>query len=284
MSKKARRAIPVFDYPIIETHCHLDYLPQEALAQTLRQARAVGVERIVTIAVSPDNLPTVRQLAEQHEDVWCSQGVHPHEAEAFSAQTAEDIRQQLTHDKVVAVGEIGLDYYYDHADRSQQRKVFEQQLQLAVDAALPVIIHTREADEDCAAILANFSAQLGAGGKVKGVIHSFTSGLALAEYALSEGFMLGFNGITTFNRADNVREVVAATPLAQLVLETDAPYLTPVPYRGKPNAPCYLPFVAEKIAEVKGLAIDQLLQAAYGNSDSLFFTRQAVPNEGMLTQ
>ena len=284
MSKKARRAIPVFDYPIIETHCHLDYLSQDTLAQTLQQARAIGVERIVTIAVSPDNLATVRQLAEQHQEVWCSQGVHPHEAESFSGQTALNIREQLMHDKVVAVGEIGLDYYYDHADRSQQRMVFEQQLQLAVDAALPVIIHTREADDDCAAILGNFSAQLGADGAVKGVIHSFTSGLPLAEYALSEGFMLGFNGITTFNRADNVREVVSATPLAQLVLETDAPYLTPVPYRGKTNAPCYLPFIAEKIAEVKGIAIDQLLQAAYSNSNSLYFERKATNTQGALTQ
>jgi TatD DNase family protein len=272
MSKKARREIPVFDHPIIETHCHLDYLPSEAIPQTLQQARDVGVERIVTIAVSPENLATVLTLAEQHDNVWCSQGVHPHEAEAFSEQTACHIAQQLAHDKVVAVGEIGLDYYYDHADRNQQRAVFERQLQLAVDAGMPVVIHTRDADDDCAAILSNFSSLLGASGRSKGVIHSFTSGLKLAQYCLDEGFMLGFNGITTFNRADNVREVVAATPLEQLVLETDAPYLTPVPYRGKPNAPHYLPFIAEKVAAVKGIGIDRLLQAAHANSQRLFFT------------
>ena len=269
MSQKRRRDIPVFDYPIIETHCHLDYLPEEELAFTLQRAREVGIERIVTIAVSPDNLDKVFSLAHQYDDVWATQGVHPHEAENFTDDTATRIRQRLGEAKIVAVGEIGLDYYYDHADRGIQRSVFEQQLQIAVDAQLPVVIHTRDADEDCAAIIANFSGAL----QRKGVIHSFTSGLALAEYCLGEGFMLGFNGITTFNRADNVRAVVDATPLEQLVLETDAPYLTPAPYRGKPNAPYYLPFIAEKVAEVKGCSIDLLLRSAYSNSEALFFSR-----------
>ena len=132
---------------------------------------------------------------------------------------------------------------------------------------MPVVIHTREADADTRAILSNFSDQL----QRKGVIHSFTSSLELAEYCLGEGFCLGFNGIATFNQADNVRAVVAATPLRQILLETDAPYLTPVPYRGKPNAPYYLPFIAEKIAEIKSCDIEQLLAQAWGNSMELFF-------------
>ena len=170
-------------------------------------------------------------------------------------------------ERILAVGEIGLDYYYDHADRAVQRTVFEQQLQVAADLDMPVVIHTRDADEDTRAILQNFSPQLSR----KGVIHSFTSGLPLAEYCLGEGFMLGFNGIATFNGADNVREAVAATPVEQLLLETDAPYLTPVPYRGKPNAPCYLPFIAECVAGVKQLDVEQLLHNAYANSLALFF-------------
>lgn len=275
MSKQARRAIPLFNQPIIETHCHLDYLPGERLSEILQQARDVGVTSIITIAVSPDNLDTVLSLSQRNQDIWCTQGVHPHEAEAFSEQIAERIRQRSADDSVVAIGEIGLDYYYDHADRGRQRAVFERQLQLAVDADLPVVIHTRDADQDCAAILANFSNQLGADGQPKGVIHSFTAGMALAEYCLELGFMLGFNGIATFNRADNVREVVAATPLDRLVLETDAPYLTPVPYRGKVNAPCYLPFIAEKVAEVKGVTSEHLLRCAHANSKALFFKRLA---------
>lgn len=267
MSSKKRREIPRYNTPIIETHCHLDYLEAETLESTLTQARAVGIERIITIAVSADNLAKVHALVDNEADVWGTQGIHPHEAEQFNADVSDQIREGLRHERMLAVGEIGLDYYYDHADRSVQRRAFEAQLQLAVDSGMPVVIHTREADEDTRDILRNFSAALPA----KGVIHSFTSGLALAEYCLGEGFALGFNGIATFNSADNVREIIRATPVTQLVLETDAPYLTPVPYRGKPNAPFYLPFIAETVAQLKELPVEVLLQHAYQNSVDLFF-------------
>ena len=160
------------------------------------------------------------------------------------------IREGLQDERILAVGEV-----------------FERQLQIAVDAELPVVIHTRDADDDTRAILANFSAQL----PRKGVIHSFTSGMALARYCLDEGFMLGFNGIATFNRADNVREVIAATPPEQALLETDAPYLTPVPYRGRRNAPYYLPFIAEQVAKTMCLEVEELLGQVYRNSQKLFF-------------
>jgi TatD DNase family protein len=165
------------------------------------------------------------------------------------------------------VGEIGLDYHYDHADRSVQRMVFEQQLQTAAELNLPVIIHTRDADADTRDILRNNSYSMAR----KGVIHSFTASMELAEFCLAEGFMLGFNGIITFNRAENVRQIVAATPVEQLLLETDAPYLTPVPYRGRPNAPYYLPLIAETVAAIKGLEVEKLLRQAYSNSANLFF-------------
>jgi len=266
MSNK-KRDIPVFEHPIIETHCHLDYLEGEALEQTLADATAVNVEKIVTIAVSPGNLAKVRELTKVPH-IWGTQGVHPHEAEEFTDATATEILEHGKDEKIVAVGEIGLDYYYDHADRDVQKKVFERQLELAVELDKPIVVHTREADDDTRAILSNFSAHL----KKKGVIHSFTSGLALAEYCLNEGFMLGFNGIITFNRADNVREVLSATPMSQLVVETDAPYLTPVPFRGRPNAPKYLPFIIEKIADVKGVSIDDVLQQSYHNAQRLFWS------------
>ncbi|HBQ40704.1 MAG TPA: TatD family deoxyribonuclease, partial [Halieaceae bacterium] len=200
-------------------------------------------------------------------DIWGTQGIHPHEAEGFDSAVEARIRAQAGDPRIVAIGEIGLDYYYDHADRAVQRKVFAAQLALAVELDLPIVVHTREADEDTRAILAEYAPHL----QRKGVIHSFTSGLPLAEFCLDAGFMLGFNGITTFNSADNVRAVVTATPLDQLVLETDAPYLTPVPYRGRPNAPFYLPFIAERIAEVLEMPVETLLQAAYRNSLALFF-------------
>lgn len=266
MSSK-RRPIPRFDQPLIETHCHLDYLKDQPLEAILEQAYAVGIERIVTIAVSPGNLDTVRELAERWPRVWCTLGVHPHDASRYDDAAEARIRAALDHPRVLAVGEIGLDYYYDHSDRAVQRAAFERQLQLAVDHALPVVIHTREADADTRAILAEFADRM----PRKGVIHSFTSGPELAEYCLDAGFCLGFNGICTFNKAENVRDVVRLTPLEQLLLETDSPYLTPVPYRGRENAPFYLPFVAEKIAEIKAVPVERVLEQCYRNSLAVFF-------------
>lgn len=265
MSRK-KRDIPVFAYPIIETHCHLDYLKDAELSQILDEARAVGVERIVTISVEPDNLARVRDMLEDYPQVYGTQGIHPHEAETYTAETAAELRQYGRHDKVVAIGEIGLDYYYDHADREVQRRVFAEQLEIACELDQPVVIHTREADADTRAILAEYAPRL----KRKGVIHSFTSGIDLARFCLDQGFMLGFNGIITFNKADNVREVLAATPIDQLLVETDAPFLTPAPYRGRENAPKYLPFVIEKIADVKDLPVDQVLKRSYHNAQRLF--------------
>lgn len=267
MSKKARREIPLFETPIIETHCHLDYLDEEQLSTTLAKAKEVGIEKIITIAVSPENLAKVRDLTQRADNIWGTQGIHPHEAELFNSDVEAEIRQESAGRKILAIGEIGLDYFYDHADRAVQRTVFEKQLQMAVDCNLPVVIHTREADEDMRSILENFSSSLGG----KGVIHSFTSGLPLAEFCINEGFSLGFNGITTFNSAQNVRDVVNATPIEKIVLETDAPYLTPVPYRGRPNAPFYLPFIAETVASVKEMDIEPFLQQVYLNSEELFF-------------
>jgi len=269
MSKPARRAIPRFRCPIIETHCHLDYLDAEALDEELVTAREHGIERIVTIAVSPDNLDAVREIAASRDDVWCTQGIHPHEAEKYDNSVGERIRAGASQDSVVAIGEIGLDYYYDHADREVQRHVFGEQLSIAADLNLPVVIHSRDADEDMQAILRERAPDL----HRRGVIHSFSSGLELADFALEAGFMLGFNGMVTFNSADNVREAVARTPLDRLLLETDSPYLTPVPYRGRPNGPRYLPFVAEKVAEVKSLDVEDLLRACFDNSERLFFSR-----------
>jgi len=270
MSKKNPRPVPRFETPIIETHCHLDYLDDAAFETTLQSAQDAGVERIVTIAVSPDNLNKVLALVDRSELVWGTQGIHPHEADQWQASVAGAVRSGASHPRIVAIGEIGLDYYYDHADRRAQAVAFEAQLEIAIELNLPIVVHTREADADTKAILENVSGRLNRGG----VIHSFTSSLALAEYCLSEGFYLGFNGITTFNRADNVREVVAATPIEQLVLETDAPYLTPAPYRGRVNSPHYLPLIAEKVAQIKDIEVETLLKQTRENSMALFFDAQ----------
>ncbi|WP_336365635.1 TatD family hydrolase [Marinobacter sp. C2H3] len=266
MSKK-RREIPVFDHPIIETHCHLDYLKDRPLADTLDQSRQVNIERIITIAVAPDNLAKVRELTRASDIIYGTQGIHPHDAEQYTDAVEADIRNHTGDERIVAVGEIGLDYFYDNADRDVQRAVFRRQLQIACDADLPVVIHSRDADEDTITILKEFENSLSR----RGVIHSFTSGPGLATYALDQGWCLGFNGITTFNKAENVRDIVRMTPIDQILLETDAPFLTPVPYRGRENAPFFLPFVAENIASVKNLSLEQVLSQTYLNSLRTFF-------------
>lgn len=268
MSKKKRREIPDYQLPIIETHFHLDYLKEGNVEEILDAARQIGVERFMTIAVQPDNMPTALNLAGQHDDLYATLGVHPHEAASFDDAADAYIQTHVINPKVVAVGEIGLDYFYDHCDREVQKRVFKRHLQLAIECELPVVIHTREADEDTIEILQEYAPKM----PKKGVVHSFTSGMELAKIAVDLGFCLGINGIVTFNKADNVREVVAATPLENLLLETDAPYLTPIPYRGNENAPKYLPFIAEKIAEVKEISVEEVLQQTYQNSLRTFFS------------
>lgn len=269
MSKKNRRPIPILNGPLMDTHCHLDGIKNTAIDQVLEQARAVGVDRFITIAVEPDNLQRVVQISENHDDVFCTQGIHPHDAAAYNDSVETQIIEGLKAEKVLAVGEIGLDYFYEHSDRPTQRRVFEAQLQIAADHDLPVVIHTREADQDTRAILSNFSGKLSR----FGVIHSFTSGIELGKFCLDEGFMLGFNGIITFNRAENVREVCAMAPLQQTLIETDSPYLTPVPYRGIENSPQYIPFVAEKIAEIHQVTVEAALHQTYQNAERLFFNQ-----------
>ncbi|CAA6804718.1 MAG: Putative deoxyribonuclease YcfH [uncultured Thiotrichaceae bacterium] len=268
MAKK--RDIPVFDHPIIETHCHLDYLEGQALEDVIGAAQAANIARIITIAVSAENLDTVMGIIDQHEKVWGTQGIHPHDANDYNDDVESRIRENALHKKVLAVGEIGLDYYYDHSDRAKQRNAFERQLQIAIDLDMPIVVHTREADEDMQSILQNFVKDM----PKRGVIHSFTSGRDLAEYCLSEGFHLGFNGISTFNSAENVREIVALTPVEKILFETDSPYLTPVPYRGRKNEPKYLPFIAENVAQIKEVPLDELLPQVWKNSMELFFENQ----------
>ncbi|WP_396589097.1 TatD family hydrolase [Bermanella sp. R86510] len=268
MSKSKKRPIPVFEHPIIETHCHLDYLKEHDLTTTVSMAQEKGVEKIITIAVSADNLATVMDIAINGPDcVYGTQGIHPHQAAEFTPSVEQTIRDNATHERILAVGEIGLDFFYDHAERDVQLNAFRRQLQIASELDLPVVIHSREADEDTIAILKEFESSL----KRRGVIHSFTSGPELAQYAIDQGFYLGFNGICTFNKAENVRDIIRMTPPENIILETDSPFLTPIPYRGKENAPCYIPFVAEKVAEVKDISLADFLPIAYANSQALFF-------------
>lgn len=252
---------------MIETHCHLDYLKAEPLEEIRRKIKEAGITKVVTIGVDPQNLDTVLELSNTFAEIYFTQGIHPHDAKEATEVEFNKIITRSSMPKMVAVGEIGLDYHYNNSPQETQRAAFERQLQIACDQDLPVVIHTREADEDTRAILRNFSSTL----KRKGVIHSFTATKELAQFVLDEGFHIGFNGIITFKKAENVQEVVKLTPPDRILFETDSPFLTPVPHRGKENAPFYLPFVAAKIAELKGLDLEELKLQVYKNSLQCFF-------------
>jgi len=253
----------------IETHCHLDYLKQDTTAQLLSMAKEQGIEKCVTIAVTPENFDAVEQLTQEYDQVHGTLGVHPHEAMKVNDTVLNDLKTRIPRNpKIVAVGEIGLDYHYDHAPRHIQRKVFEKQIQLSLDLDLPMVIHTREAEKDTMAILKNFETELKK--KVPGVLHSFTSSQELANHAWDLGFYMGFNGIITFKNAHDVRDVLKKCPLDRLIYETDSPFLTPAPNRGKENAPHYLPFVAQKCAEVKEMDQEALDTIVLQNSIDLF--------------
>lgn len=251
---------------IIETHCHLDYLKQASLEEILKSSKEAGIEKIITIAVEPDNFNKVKEIAEAHTEVYFSQGIHPHDAKLASEDAYKIIKERTTHPKMVAVGEIGLDYYYNNSPKEIQLEAFKKQLEIASNSDKPVIIHSRDAEEDTISVLKEFSGKLNR----KGVIHSFTSKEILARFAIENDFYLGFNGIITFKNAKEVRDVVAITPIEKILLETDSPFLTPVPHRGKENAPFYLPFIAEKIAEIKGISVEEVRETCYQNSLNLF--------------
>jgi TatD DNase family protein len=250
----------------IETHCHLDYLKAEPLEAILQKMKEAEIEKTITIGVDPQNLDLVMDLSNRIENLFFTQGIHPHDSKDATDVEFGKIKVRATMPKMVAVGEIGLDYHYNNSPVDVQRKVFEHQLQLACDLDLPVVIHTREAEPDTMSILKNFSPKL----KRKGVIHSFTSSLELAEFVLAEGFYIGYNGIITFKKAENVQAAVKRTPIDRILFETDAPFLTPVPHRGKENAPYYLPFVAQKISELKEVDLETLKNQVYKNSLNCF--------------
>ena len=271
--RKAPRDIPLFSHPIIETHCHLDYLKEQDIPETLARSRAVGVAAMVTVSVAPDNMDTVLGVAKEYPGVYCSQGIHPHEAKHAGDEAFERLAHNGKEEEVVAVGEIGLDFYYDKSPRKRQREVFERQMELACELDLPVIIHSREADRESWEVLSRYAPKLSR----RGVIHSFTSGKDFAHKALSLGFYLGFNGIITFNKADAVRDIVRLCPLEQILLETDAPFLAPTPYRGRENAPFYLPFVAQEMAHIKGCPVESVLEHTAANAVALFGNKLSLP-------
>ena len=252
---------------LVDSHCHLDFpaLAEERDA-VLARARAAGVGVMQTIGTRLDTFEQVLAIAEANPDVYCSVGVHPHRA----AKEPLDGPGQLTawdaHPKVIGIGESGLDYYYDHSPRDVQAEVFQVHIQAARESGLPLIVHTRDADRDT---IDHLRAAMDAG-PFAGMVHCYSSSPELGFAAVEMGLYLGLGGILTFKKSDQLRATVRELPLERLLLETDAPYLAPEPFRGKRNEPAYVAHVAAKLAEIKGLALAEIETATTDNFFRLF--------------
>ncbi|MFO0697695.1 MAG: TatD family hydrolase [Nitrospira sp.] len=251
---------------LIDTHTHLDDAryndDREAM---ITRAREAGVEAFLTIGCDLPTSQAAVQLANQYPFVYASIGVHPHEVKHIGDSWYDEFRQLATNKKVVAYGEIGLDYHYNHSSPKEQRERFREQIQLARELRLPVIIHTREAQDDTIAILKEEHAS-----EIGGVFHCFSGDAWLAKEGLDLGFYLSFSGILTFQNATALREIAKHTPLDRVLIETDCPYLTPVPYRGKRNEPAYVSQVAQQLASIHGLPLDDVADQTSKNAKRLF--------------
>ena len=252
---------------LIDSHVHLDDLRYDTDRDTvLQRAEAAGVETMVTIGCDLATSQAAVALAQTHQQVFATIGVHPHEAKEIKDGWYEAFRSLARQPKVVAYGEIGLDYHYDHSPREIQRERFREQIHLARELNLPLIIHTREAQDDTVTILREEGA-----GDVGGVFHCFSGDAWLAKDALDLGFYLSFSGVLTFKNATMLRDIAKTVPLDRLMVETDCPYLTPVPYRGKRNEPAYVQHVAETLAEIRGNgSFESLARATVDNTKRLF--------------
>lgn len=252
---------------LIDSHCHLDYLARdEDLAEVVARARQAGVEALITICTKLSEFPEILSIAERFNDVFCSVGVHPHEAEQEGQRAPARLIELSHHGKVIGIGETGLDYYYEHSPREQQQDSFRAHIQAARETGLPIIVHAREADDDTIKILRQEQGE----GPFTGVIHCFTAGPALAEAALDMGFYISVAGIVTFKKAEELRETLRQVPLDRLLVETDSPYLAPVPKRGKRNEPAYVTHTAAALAELKGVTLEELVQITGDNTARLF--------------
>ncbi len=253
---------------LVDSHCHLDFPDFDGeIDEIVRRAGEAGVGWMLTIGTHVTRFDGVLAVAERYDNVFCTVGIHPHEAGREPQVTAEHlVRMARRHPKIVGFGETGLDYFYEHSSREAQQRSFRVHIEAARRTGLPLVVHTRDADQDMAAILTEEYAK----GPFSGLLHCFSSGAELARTALDLGFYLSLSGIVTFKRADELRRTVREVPLERLLVETDAPYLAPVPKRGKRNEPAYSAYTAACVAEVKGVDIVAFEEATTANFFRLF--------------
>jgi TatD DNase family protein len=252
---------------LIDSHCHLDYFQAEEIGGILARATAAGVGEMVTIGTRLAEFPKLRALAEAHPNVWCTVGVHPHNAGEGVVPTPEALAAETAHPRIIGIGESGLDYFYDKAPRDRQHANFRAHIRAARLSGLPLAIHARDADSDIAAILQD---EWDEGGKFGFVLHCFSSTRALAEAGVALGGYVSFSGILTFPKSNELREIARDVPADRLLVETDAPYLAPVPNRGKRNEPAYVVHTAAVLARVRGMEPEALAELTTANFRRLF--------------
>lgn len=257
---------------LIDSHCHLDF-PELAAdrAGVLARAKAAGIDGMVTISTRVKRFDEIRAIAEENAEVWCSVGTHPHHADEELDIFTEDLVRLSQHPKCVAIGEAGLDYFYDKAPKDAQETGLRRHIAAARITGLPLVIHSRSADVHMAAVLTDEVGQ----GAFPFVLHCFTGGAELARQALKLGGYVSFSGIITFKNAEEIRDVAKFVPADRYLVETDAPYLAPVPHRGGTNEPSFVTHTAAKVAEVRGISIEQLGAETTGNFFRLFSKAKA---------
>lgn len=261
---------------LVDSHCHLDFPDfTETLDDVVSRAHRAGVGHMLTICTHVTRFERVLAVARRFDSVHCTVGIHPHEAGKEPETSAETLMRLAEDPKVVGFGETGLDFFYEHSPRDAQERSFRQHIRAAREAALPVVIHTRDADADTLRILAEEHAV----GAFPGLIHCFSSGPDVAERAVDLGLLISVSGIITFRKAEALRQTIRAVPLESLLVETDAPYLAPVPKRGKRNEPAYTAHTAAVVADVKGVTPAELAEATTANFFRLF--RKATPSAAM---
>ncbi|MBI4042323.1 MAG: TatD family hydrolase [Deltaproteobacteria bacterium] len=251
---------------MIDTHAHLDFPDYDAdREEVLKRAKEAGVEKMIIVSTEPASLTKTLHLAKQYDPLYATVGIHPHDTKEMNEELFQQLLDLGREEKVVAVGETGLDFYYEHSPRETQMHWFRRQIEAARSLKVPLIIHTRQANEETLSILRDMNAD-----EIGGVFHCFTSDWEMARQALDLGFYISFTGIVTFKKADDLREVVKKVPLEKMLLETDSPFLTPEPLRGKRNEPAFMIHTAQLIASLKNRSMEEIDRVTTANAVTLF--------------
>lgn len=249
---------------LIDTHSHVDMLEGISIEDAIKNAKENGVKKIIVPCAYPKDVDKIFELVNKYDELYGLLGVHPSEAKDWDDELIDKIKKYSENPKIVGIGEIGLDYYWDKSFTDLQKEVFIKQIKLANELILPICVHDREAHKDTFDILKEYNKTS------KVVMHCFSGSVEFARECIKEGWYLALGGVVTFKNAVKMKEVAADIPLERLLLETDAPYLTPVPYRGKENQPAYVRFVAEEISKIRNVSFENIVQASSQNAENVF--------------